>query len=224
MLYSSEKKYSKHFIEREYGISRKTQRDWQLIKDKILEITDNNRYRLYGGGRKSSSIDKELEILDWIKFNRNQGIAISVRSLIGFAISIINEFKNKKYKTLVSWAHRFMKRNNLTIRMSSHIGQKITSRGEMQLLKFLKDIIAKPNCLDIFDDLERIINVDESPIYLEMPPKKTIEIKGSKNVDIYTFGKEKQRITCVLSIAANGTKLPPLLIFKGKAGKYLEKN
>lgn len=93
----------------------------------------------------------------------------------------------------------------------------------MQLLKFLKDIIAKRNCLYIFDDLERIINVDESPIYLEIPPKKTIEIKGSKNVDIYTFGKEKQRITCVLSIAANGNKLPPLLIFKGKAGKYLGK-
>lgn len=56
-----------------------------------------------------------------------------------------------------------------------------------------------------------------------MPAKKTLEIKGSKNVDIYPFGKEKKRITCVLSIAANGVKLPPLLIFKGKAEKYLEK-
>ena len=41
--------------------------------------------------------------------------------------------------------------------MSSHIGQKITSRGEMQLLKFLKDILAKRNCLNIFDDLEQLL-------------------------------------------------------------------
>ena len=48
-------------------------------------------------------------------------------------------------------------------------------------------------------------------------------MKGSKNVDIYTFGKEKYRITSVLSITGSRCKLPPLLIFKGKAGKYLEK-
>lgn len=88
----------------------------------------------------------------------------------------------------------------------------------MQLLKFLKDIIAKRNCLYIFDDLERIINVDESPIYLEIPPKKTIEIKESKNVDIYTFGKEKQRITCVLSIAEMVINYRPCLYSKEKLG------
>ena len=48
-------------------------------------------------------------------------------------------------------------------------------------------------------------------------------MKGSKNVDIYTFGKEKYRIASVLSITASGSKLPSLLIFKDKPGKYLEK-
>ena len=161
--------------------------------------------------------------MDWIKYNRQLGIAISVRAMIGFAISIINEFQNKKYKNLVSWAYRFMKRNNLVFRLASHIGQKLSSKAETQLKNFLKDIITKRNNLGIFEDIERLVNVDESPIYLEMPPKKTIEIKGSKNVDIYTFGKEKYRITSVLSITASGSKLPSLLIFKGKAGKYLEK-
>ena len=48
-------------------------------------------------------------------------------------------------------------------------------------------------------------------------------MKGSKNVDIYTFGKVKYRITSVLSITGSGYKLPPFLILKVKAGKYLEK-
>lgn len=54
-------------------------------------------------------------------------------------------------------------------------------------------------------------------------PKKTIELKWSKIVDIYTFGNEKNRITCVLSVNAKGCKLQPLLIFKSKPGKYLDK-
>ena len=36
--------------------------------------------------------------MDWIKYNRQLGIAISVREMIRFAISIINEYQNKKYK------------------------------------------------------------------------------------------------------------------------------
>lgn len=54
MLLSNNKKYSKNFIEDEYGISRKTQRDWLNIKDKIFAITDNKRFRIYGSGRKPS--------------------------------------------------------------------------------------------------------------------------------------------------------------------------
>ena len=110
--------------------------------------------------------------MDWIKYNRHLGIAISVRAMIGFAISIINEFQNKKYKNLVSWAYRFMKRNNLEFRFASHIGQKLSSKAETQLKNFLKDIITKRNNLGIFEDIEILVNADESPIYLEMPLKK----------------------------------------------------
>lgn len=45
--------------------------------------------------------------------------------------------------------------------MASHIGQKISPKGELQLKNFLKEIIFQRNTLKIFDDIERIINVDE---------------------------------------------------------------
>jgi hypothetical protein len=110
--------------------------------------------------------------MDWIKYNRQLCITISVIAMIGFPISIINEFQNKKYKNLVSWAYRFMKRNNLVLRLALHIGQKLSTKTETQLKNFLKDIITKRKNLGIFEDIERLVNVDESPIYLEMPLKK----------------------------------------------------
>lgn len=71
---------------------------------------------------------------------------------------------------------------------------------------------------------ERLVNVDETPIYMEMPENKTVEFKGAKDIDIATFGGEKVRISLILACAGNGTKLPPLLIFKAKRGGKLEKN
>ena len=48
------------------------------------------------------------------------------------------------------------------------------------------------------------------------------DIKGKKQIDIITYGKDKCRLTAVLSITASGKKLPPLLILKGKVGKRKE--
>ena len=43
-----------------------------------------------------------------------------------------------------------------------------------------------------------------------------MDVKGSKTIMIKTSGNEKTRYTVVLACCADGTKLPPLLIFKRK--------
>ena len=43
-----------------------------------------------------------------------------------------------------------------------------------------------------------------------------MDIKGAKTIMINTSGNEKTRYTVVLACCADGTKLPPLLIFKRK--------
>lgn len=44
----------------------------------------------------------------------------------------------------------------------------------------------------------------------------TISKIGEKSIIFRNLGKEKLRISAVLCILANGSKLPPLLIFLGK--------
>lgn len=68
-----------------------------------------------------------------------------------------------------------------------------------------------------------LINVDETPCYIENTSKGTINIKGVNKVDIITYGKEKCRLTVILAISASGKKLPPMLILKGKTGKKKRK-
>lgn len=61
-----------------------------------------------------------------------------------------------------------------------------------------------------------IINMDETTIWFEMTGKTTVEKIGTKNVEVKTFGTEGLRISLLLAITANGNKLKPLLVFKGK--------
>ena len=49
-----------------------------------------------------------------------------------------------------------------------------------------------------------------------MVPNTIISQKGEKNVVVLTQNQDKIRITCSLSIYADGDKLPPYIIFKGK--------
>ena len=65
-------------------------------------------------------------------------------------------------------------------------------------------------------------NVDETPICLELITTTTLEKIGEKTIKIRTFGKTKQRITCLIWILANGMRLPPMLVFKGVPARTLE--
>ncbi|RNA15037.1 Pogo transposable element with, partial [Brachionus plicatilis] len=61
---------------------------------------------------------------------------------------------------------------------------------------------------------ELILNMDETPFYLDMTMNKTIDKIGSKTVDIVTTGNEKSRFTVVLTITAGGQFLAPYIIFR----------
>lgn len=74
-------------------------------------------------------------------------------------------------------------------------------------------------------EIDEILNMDETPVHLNMPTSTTIEKIEKRNVIIKTKTQvqEKYRVTCVLIIKVNGEKLSSLLIFKGKPEKRVEK-
>jgi len=63
---------------------------------------------------------------------------------------------------------------------------------------FLKDIIDKRKILKIDNNnLQLIINVDETLIFFDAPFESTIDQKGVKQVNIKTSGYEKERISVI---------------------------
>ena len=119
---------------------------------------------------------------------------------------------------------RLLKRKGLSIRRATHVGQALPNDAIESFYRFFHLIISERRDLNIDDGEEyRIINCDETPIYFEMPDTTTIDIMGNKEVIIDTKGNEKKRISVLLTIVDDGSKLPAVLIFKGKNGKFIEK-
>ena len=64
--------------------------------------------------------------------------------------------------------------------------------------------------------MAHIGNMDETPMFFDVVGNTTINKKGEKTVLVKTTRHEKQHFTVVLACLADGTKLPPMIIFKRK--------
>lgn len=95
------------------------------------------------------------------------------------------------------------------------VSQKLPPQLESKLESFLNEIrILRTQ--DMYP-LDLIINMDETPMYFDMLPGKTITKKGTKEVRVRSSGADKRKLTVVLSCTVNGNFLPVVAIFKGKS-------
>lgn len=77
----------------------------------------------------------------------------------------------------------FKKRNNITIRRTSHIGQKLKQNEKEEFFLYFHKIIANRRLLNIYNDnINLIINVDETPAYLESPVLQLLQLKDRKKL------------------------------------------
>ena len=56
--------------------------------------------------------------------------------------------------------------------------------------------------------------MDETPTYIDMLAHRTIDVKGTKTVELHHTGNLKSRFTTVLTIAGNGNRLPTYIILR----------
>ncbi|KAI5152436.1 hypothetical protein ENBRE01_2830 [Enteropsectra breve] len=105
-----------------------------------------------------------------------------------------------------------MNRNSLSLRMRTSVGQNLPDNWETKMTCF------REYCRDAFTGIaiNQIGNMDEVPVSFDMPSNHTVDQRGADSVRILTTWHEKSNFTVVLSVMADGRKLPPMIIFKRK--------
>ncbi len=68
------------------------------------------------------------------------------------------------------------------------------------------------------------LNMDQTAVFFESKTNRVVAKKGVRTVPLRASGSDAKCCTVVVTIAADGTKLPPFFIFKAKPDKFLEKS
>ena len=209
---------------KKYGIGLTSLKRWIKQKEKLKgEDKPKHKFNLPGAGRIPNTLDIEDQLCTFIKQCNSLGIAISSTEIIHEAIKLDNNLKDKTIYALHAWYYRFIQRNGFAIRRITHIGQAESVNSKEFTDKFFEIIYYKRLNNNIYDKLGLIGNMDETAISYENIYTTTVTKIGNTTVNVKNFNRDKMRITVLLSILADGTKLPPLIIFRGETNKTKEK-
>ena len=196
---------------REFGVNEKLVRDWRRNVDKLQSMP---RKKCADRGKKCYWPALEDEVAKWVTEQRQDGYIVT-RNLIRLHAQVLAQKRNvANFSGTNSWCTRFMKRRGLAIRQKTKIAQKLPNDLEEKIVSFQKYLINARKRDDY--ELVQIGNMDETPVWFDMPAARTVESRGAKTVLLKTTGNEKTRFTVVLSCLADGTKLKPMVIFRRK--------
>ena len=69
---------------------------------------------------------------------------------------------------------------------------------------------------------DSIFAMDETACWMDMPADTTVDLSGARSISLKTTGHEKDHYTVILKAKADGTKLKPYVVFKGKGTRLLK--
>ena len=103
---------------------------------------------------------------------------------------------------------RFLQRTGFSLRHKTSVAQKYHERLIDKLVSFVLSV--RRLKMNFNYELSDIIAMDETPVF-----ETTVDVVGAKTVTMKTTGHGKCRLSVCLSVKACGSKLPPMMVFKG---------
>jgi hypothetical protein len=104
----------------------------------------------------------------------------------------------------------FLRRDNVSSRVCTAISKVRPDRQQTDQEKkpffyqYVSDVDQKQNIACLW-------NMDEMPLFLDMPMKRTMEVKGRRSVPYLNTGNERKRISVVLCCSEHGQKMSQCL-------------
>lgn len=197
---------------REFGIQPAQYRSWLKKRPDLIHCKKTKKSLHVGrvGLLKSS----EEELVHWVLAYRDVGIPMSYKAICIKGAEIDRDFSSKSEAAQLSIIRRFCASNCLVVRATTHMAQRIQSETESEAVVFVRAM--RP----ILQSPERrqnlILNMDQTPLWFSMTPKKTINLQGSRTVYCASTMGSTKRVTAAACVSAAGDKLKPFLIFKGE--------
>jgi hypothetical protein len=200
------------------GVDASQIRKWQQNVDAYVDKTTrtngtrfNPRALSLHPGRQSCLEHLKDELLRFIYGQREEGITVSVKTVVKFVQPRDAAFRGKSEEAQHQSVRRFVAANGLVHRVHTHQSQRSFNLVKAEALKWIEEARLLVN-----RDQRFVINMDQTPIFFSTLPRTTLEPIGSRTVNVRTSTGSTLRVTIAVTVTANGDMLPPLIVFKGK--------
>ena len=160
----------------------------------------------------SNTLDAERRIFDAVMAMRHKRLPVTMKQLRALAIKFS---VRQSFKASAKFALSFLRRWRLSQRartttkdISSAKVMKLAMGWQAQFWKRSFPLHGE------WINPATLWNMDETSVYLDMPPARTLDMVGAKSVEIATTKHEYTRVAVVLCCNQRGMMLDPLVIHK----------
>ena len=191
--------------------------DW---RDKIIALLSSRRsiFKMHPGRPSSINFDTENLLMEWLVMKREHGTHVNYDMLVLALGQLDAVFRHNTEHAQRQVVRRLALRNKYVYRASTHTAQRPPADVRAEAQQFVTEVV--PRLASSFygrRDKDFIINMDQTPIFFSFGSNVTLELMGSRSVNILGSPHKgsTSRATCFLSVTASGKMLDPMLVFKG---------
>ncbi|KAE9546677.1 hypothetical protein FO519_010111 [Halicephalobus sp. NKZ332] len=178
-----------------FGIHRRRIYDWIPLEDELKQLNRKTRTRSTRRG-KWPELEKELKV--WTLDQRKHGFQVNTNDLRIRGQELALEKGIENFTGCPKWCHSFMRRQNLSIRARTSIGQPMPDGHHKKVDDFHRFV--EKEMINV--SLENLGNMDEVPVPFETVGNRTIDQKGKDDIFIATSGYHRSFFTVVLTVTA----------------------
>ena len=169
----------------------------------------------------------ETEVRQFLEAIRRSGSVVNTEVTVGTAIGVVTSYdanllaeNGSPFDITPHWARRLLGRMGLVKRRGTTKAKVDPTDFEGLKKQYLADIRTKLFMEDILADL--IINWDHTGLKYVPVSNWTMEVKGTKRVEIVS-SDDKRQLTTLFSCTISGKFPPPQVIYAGKTPACLPK-
>ena len=157
-----------------------------MTKDVMTKLPKRQR-TCRTGIAKFPALERTLK--EWIISQRENSHAVTTVMIRLKAEELAKQMNVAEFVGGLSWCSRFMRRNCLSVRSKTTVGQKLLESWEEKVTNFHQFVSRRKEEPAIQADC--VFNMDEVPMLFDAPYSRTAE-----SVPVSTTGHEKNRLYC----------------------------
>lgn len=170
------------------------------------------------------TLNEERQIVDWIHYLHQCGFPVTKKQLLHTVSKLVENLQRPNpFKDGVpgkNWYSRFMLRHPALSKCVAQNHPTSTNQVTEDALRAWFDRVGsyfkENDLLQVLQDPKRIFNCDETGFFLCPKDKQVLVKKGSKRVYNRVANDEKDCLTVLVNVSADGNVAPPMVLFPYK--------